>query len=156
MTGLNVSLEPHLISTLKVVRKLLPKQLQDELAEYVADPPRSTIPHHVLQRVSEWARSQSGRDKLRAKSIQHQEYSMVSLLAGTMTSPEKSYGDYVPPPEPEVAAAKRASERKAITALVNSLFSIFGASFAAWWGADKTGWKHEYVRSYVARVPPQP
>ncbi|KAF6761576.1 hypothetical protein DFP72DRAFT_842472 [Ephemerocybe angulata] len=104
----------------------------------------SIIPYQLLQKISEWSRTTSGQTKLHSESISPHDYSMVSLLAGTTTSPEKNFGEYIPPIEPEVLAAKRASERKAITAIVNSVFSVFGAGFAAWWGADRTGWKDEY------------
>lgn len=143
---LNVSLEPHLVSTLKSVRNVLPDELKAELSIYVAQPPKAIIPHRLLQRVSEWTRTDVGMKKLRSKSLKSEDYGMISLLAGTTTSPEKNFGEYAPPAEPEVVAANRARERKAITALVNSVFSVIGAGFAAWWGADKTGWKNEYVR----------
>lgn len=145
-TCLNVSLEPHLVSTLKVVRNVLPDGLKTELAPYIAQPPKAIIPYQLLQKVSEWSRTDGGSKKLRAKSLKPEDYGMISLLAGTTTSPEKNFGQHVPPLEPEVLAANRAKERKAITALVNSVFSVIGAGFAAWWGADKTGWKNEYVR----------
>jgi hypothetical protein len=143
-----VSLEPHLLFTLKAVRNILPDDLKTELASYIAQPPKAIIPHQLLQKVSEWSRTDGGLKKLRAKSLKPEDYGMISLLAGTTTSPEKNFGQYVPPLEPEVLAANRAKERKAITALVNSVFSVIGAGFAAWWGADKTGWKSEYVRRH--------
>ena len=145
-SSLNVSLEPHLVSTLKAVRNILPDELKTELASYIAQPPKTIIPHQLLQKVSGWSRTDGGLKKLRAKSLKPEDYGMISLLAGTTASPEKNFGQYVPPLEPEVLAANRAKERKAITALVNSVFSVIGAGFAAWWGADKTGWKNEYVR----------
>lgn len=143
--GLNVSLEPHLTGTLTATLNLLPKVLKVELSGYVVDPPKSFIAHELLHKISLWSRTTDGTSKLHSISLNPQDYSMVSLLAGTTTSPEKSFGDYKPPKDPEIQAADTARERKAITALVNSLFSIFGAGFAAWWGADKTGWRDEYV-----------
>ena len=73
------------------------------------------------------------------------DYSMVSLLAGTTSSPEGKFGTYIPPKEPEQIEAERANERKSITALLNALLSIGGVGFAAWWAADKTGWRNEWV-----------
>jgi hypothetical protein len=144
--GLSVSLEPHLVDALKQVQGLLPEELKAELTDYVAEPAKPIIPYELLQNVSQWSRTPGGKDKLDFKSLNPQDYSMVSLLAGTTTSPEKTFGDYTPPATPEKQASDRARDRKAITALVNSLFSIFGAGFAAWWGADRTGWRDEYVR----------
>lgn len=70
---------------------------------------------------------------------------MIALLAGSMTSPERKFPDYVPPKEPEVLEAERLKERKTITALVNSLLSIVGAGFATYWAAAMTGWRNEWV-----------
>jgi len=150
-SGLNVSLEPHLLSTLKTVHKLLPEDIRNDLDVHLGDPPKSVIPHELLSRVSAWARTTEGEQLLRSKSISPFDYSMVSLLAGTTTSPEKDFGEYKAPKGPEQVAADRARERKLIAALVNSLFSVFGAGFAAWWGADRTGWKDEYVRGSFER-----
>ena len=74
-----------------------------------------------------------------------QSYSMVSLLAGTITSPERFFGTYVPPRDPAEVQAEKKRETKAITALLNALLSIVGAAFAAWWAAGKTGWRNEWV-----------
>ncbi|KAJ2934874.1 hypothetical protein H1R20_g2232, partial [Candolleomyces eurysporus] len=142
--GLNVSLEPHLVEALKQVQNALPEELKAKLSEYVAQSAKPIIPYELLQEVSQWSRTPAGKDKLGSTSMNPQDYSMVSLLAGTTTSPEKSFGDYTPPASPEKQAADRARERKAITALVNSIFSIFGAGFAAWWASDRTGWRDEY------------
>ncbi|KAJ2919514.1 hypothetical protein MD484_g886, partial [Candolleomyces efflorescens] len=142
--GLNISLEPHLVDALKQVQNILPEELRAELTDYVAQPAKSIIPYELLQSVSQWSRTPGGKGKLDSKSMNPVDYSMVSLLAGTTTSPEKPFGDYTPPATPEKRASDRARERKAITALINSLFSIFGAGFAAWWGADRTGWRDEY------------
>ena len=73
------------------------------------------------------------------------DYSMISLLAGTTSSPEGKFGTYVPPKEPEQIAAERVYERKSITALINALLSIGSVAFAAWWAADKAGWRNEWV-----------
>ncbi|KAG2011692.1 hypothetical protein CC2G_011780 [Coprinopsis cinerea AmutBmut pab1-1] len=143
-TEVNVSLEPHLVEVLKPVRTLLPEALAAELASYIEGAPKDIIPHRLLREISSWSRSDEGIKRLRSKSIGPSTLSMVSLLAGTTTSPERNFGEYVPTKEPEEVAYDKARERKAITALVNSLFSVFGAGFAAWWGADKTGWKDEY------------
>ena len=74
------------------------------------------------------------------------DYSMISLLAGTTSSPEGKFGVYVPPKGPEQIEAERLDQRKSITTLINALLSIGGVAFAAWWAADKTGWKNEWVQ----------
>ena len=74
------------------------------------------------------------------------DYSMISLLVGTTSSPEGKFGAYVPPKGPEQIEAERLNERKSITTLINALLSIGGVAFAAWWAADKTGWKNEWVQ----------
>jgi hypothetical protein len=74
---------------------------------------------------------------------------MVSLLAGTTTSPERKFGAYTPAKEPEELEAEKKKERKAITALLNALLSIGGSGVATWWAADKTGWQNEWVRISV-------
>lgn len=71
---------------------------------------------------------------------------MIALLAGSTTSPERKFADYVPPKDPEVVQTEKMKERKTITALLNALLSIVGSGLAAWWAADKTGWKNEWVR----------
>ena len=147
----NVSLESHLADSLRAVQELLPTELGADLAAYIdSKPPKQIIPYALLQHVSQWSRSKEGRKALGSKSIDPGTLSMIALLAGTTSSPEKNFGDYVPPREPEDIAHDKARERKTITALVNAVFSVFGAGFAAWWGADKTGWKDEYVSSHYA------
>jgi len=69
---------------------------------------------------------------------------MISLLAGTTTSPERKFGDYIPPKEPQEIEANRSREKKAITVLLNAFLSIGGVGFAGWWAADHTGWKNEW------------
>jgi TMEM199 family protein len=146
MDSVNVSLEPHLLQQLAAVRPILPTELGTELSAYIdSQPPKLIIPYGLLQRLSQWSRSKEGGETLKSKSIEPGTFSMISLLAGTTSSPEKSFGVYVPPKEPEEVAHDQARERKSITALVNAVFSVVGAGFAAWWGADKTGWRDEYV-----------
>ncbi|KAH9479489.1 hypothetical protein JR316_0008083 [Psilocybe cubensis] len=143
-TDINVSLEPHLIASLQVVYPLLPHQLAQELCPFLSDPPPAIIPYNVLYALSQWARTEQSQTTLRSKGLEPHAFSMISLLAGTITSPERKFGDYVPPKEPEDIAAERIRERKAITVLLNALLSIAGVAFAAWWAADKTGWANEW------------
>jgi hypothetical protein len=143
---INVSLEPHLAQSLAKIYPLLRHELENELEKYVADPPPSIIPYKTLYAVSQWTRTELGKKALGSNGMDPHSYTMISLLAGTTTSPERKFGDYFPPKEPEEIEANRIKERKAITVLLNALLSIAGVGFAGWWAADRTGWKYEWVR----------
>lgn len=136
---LAVSLEPHLLEALVPLQGRVPPDLAAALGPYIVDPPPRTIPYALLHRISQWARTAD-----LSPPLERGAYSMVSLLAGTTTSPESKLGKYVPPLPPDEAAAQQVRDRKAITALFNALLSVGGAAFAAWWAADKTGWRNEW------------
>jgi len=142
---LNISLEPHLVDTLTPLRAIVSPELAKTLAIYTALPPPPTIPYSILQSISQWARS-TGLETLRSQSppLDPHAYSMISLLAGTTTSPERKLGTFVPPKELEEIETAKAAERKSITALLNALLSIFGCGFAVWWAADMLRWKNEW------------
>ncbi|KAJ7281930.1 hypothetical protein C8J57DRAFT_1056468 [Mycena rebaudengoi] len=144
MNALNISLEPHLIAALAPLSPLLPSELASQLAPYISEPRPSTIPYPVLQALSQWSRTPAGRDALDSVSLEQQSYSMIALLAGSVTSPERKFPAYTPDKSPEEAAALKKAERQAITSLLNALLSIVGSGFAAWWAAGKTGWKNEW------------
>ena len=156
---LNISLEPHLIDTLRPVLPIASADLAPILAPYLSSDPPSTIPYAVLRRLSQWART-TGCDALREQSppLDPQAYTMIALLAGTTTSPERKFGDFTPARDPADVQAERNKERKTITAILNALLSVFGSGFAAWWAADKTGWRNEWVGktifSYDLRLVP--
>ncbi|RDB23854.1 hypothetical protein Hypma_009035 [Hypsizygus marmoreus] len=141
----NISLEPHLIDTLQTLLPIVPADLAKTLDPYVSPSPPATVPYTVLQSISQWART-SGLETLQSQSppLDPQAYSMISLLAGTTTSPERKFGEYIPAKEPEEMEAERIRERKTITALLNALLSILGSGFAVWWAADKLGWRNEW------------
>ncbi|KAI5832259.1 hypothetical protein K523DRAFT_325865 [Schizophyllum commune Tattone D] len=137
---LTVSLELHLLDTLRPLRTRVPPPLAADLEPYLATPPPSTVPYALLLRISQWARAAD----LQSLGLNPSDYTMISLLAGTRTAPDAKLGKYVPPQSAEDAAAQGVRDRKAITALLNALLSIGGAAFAAWWAADKTGWRNEW------------
>ena len=143
---LNISLEPHLIDTLRPVVPIASADLASTLTPYLSSDPPSTIPYAVLRHLSQWART-TGCDTLRKQSppLDPQAYTMVALLAGTTTSPERKFGDFAPARDPADVQAEKNKERKTITAILNALLSILGSGFAAWWAADKTGWQNEWV-----------
>lgn len=152
---LNVSLEPHLIQALIPLLPLLPSSLATELSPYLStetlnkksSPTTSTIPYNLLHSISHWSRTSPGISTLHSASppLEVHDYSMIALLAGTTTSPERKFASYVPPKEPEDVEKERARERKAITTLVNGLLSVGGSGAAAWWASASTGWRDEWV-----------
>lgn len=144
---LNISLEPHLIGVLVPLPPLLPAELATKLTPFLSDPRPPTVPYTFLQNVSQWSRSAAGSAALQAHSPQldQNDYTMVALLAGTTTSPERIFPQYTPPKEPAELERQKQEEKKAITTLMNALLSIGGTGFAAWWAAGRTGWKNEWV-----------
>lgn len=151
-SDINISLEPHLVETLRPLYKLLPRELAQELQQYVSDTPPALIPYKILLSVSKWTHTDDGQNTLKRKGLNSTDYSMVALLAGTTTSPERNFGTYVPPKDPEEVEKERARERKAITALVNSVLSVGCVGFAAWWAGSRQGWKPEWV-SVLRSIP---
>ncbi|KAF8909341.1 hypothetical protein CPB84DRAFT_1765887 [Gymnopilus junonius] len=143
-TDINLSLEPHVALSLQRIFPLLPPHTARLLEQYITIPLPTLIPYNVLFSVSQWARSEGAQDPLKSNQLDPQNYSMVALLAGTTTSPERKFATYVPPKDPEEVEADRMRERRAITYLLNALLSIGGVGFAAWWAADKTGWSNEW------------
>ncbi|KAG7443625.1 uncharacterized protein BT62DRAFT_320834 [Guyanagaster necrorhizus] len=145
-SDLNISLEDHLRDTLSSVQRLLPCELSAQLQIYFTQPKPALIPYTVLQSVSQWSRSPSGSSALRSATPPRDpnNFSMVSLLAGTTTSPERKFGSYVLPRDPEEIEAERKRERRAITTLMNALLSVGGSGFAAWWASQHAGWKKEW------------
>lgn len=144
--NVNISFEPHLADILVPLRSVLPGELAGQLDAYLTDPRPATIPYAFLQSISQWARSPTGSSALKGSPLlDPKDYSMIALLAGTVTSPERKFGSYQPPPDPEVIAAQNNEERKQITTLVNALLSVGGSAFAALWASQHTGWKYEWV-----------
>ncbi|KAF8889373.1 hypothetical protein BD779DRAFT_1439437 [Infundibulicybe gibba] len=143
---LNISLEPHLLESLKVLPLNLPSNLADLLGPYIGINPPATIPYSTLRAISTWSRTEAGVQALRKSSppLDPSKYTMISLLAGTTTSPERKFPTHVPEREPQDIAAEQAKERKSITALLNALLSIGGSGFAVWWAAEKLHWRNEW------------
>jgi len=144
MSVLNISLKPHLIEILTPLPPLLPPELAAQLIPYISQPVPPTVPHSLLQSISQWARTPEGLAALQSSSLEPQSYSMIALLAGSVTSPERKFPAYIPDKTPEEAEALKKAERQAITSLLNALLSIIGSGFAAWWAAGRTGWKNEW------------
>lgn len=161
---LNVSLEEHLVDTIRPLTALLPGPLAAELSQVLdaSSPPRPstprprarTIPYALLTAISKWSRSAPGEQALasHAPPLRVQDYTMLALLAGTRTSPERLF-PHIPMPLPgadstntQAARRRELGDRRAVTAVVNALLSIAGAAVATWWAAERLGWRNEWVR----------
>ncbi|KAJ7173772.1 hypothetical protein C8R46DRAFT_893187 [Mycena filopes] len=144
MSVLNISLERHVLDILTPLPPLLPPDLATQLTPYISEPRPPTVPYPLLQSISQWSRTPAAQTALQSASLEPQSYSMVALLAGSITSPERKFPANIPEKSPEEAAALKTAERKAITSLVNALLSIVGSGFATYWAAGRTGWKNEW------------
>ncbi|KAK7687939.1 hypothetical protein QCA50_009158 [Cerrena zonata] len=154
---LNVSLEPHLVEILRPLVPLLPDELLSKLmvALNAYDTPSSAlsrksqlsplIPYSVLTGISSWARSSSGVSKLSSQNppLDPHSYSMVALLAGTITSPERKFPD-MPKGADDDDPERARNDRRAIVGLLNALLSILGSGAATWWAAQRLSWKNEW------------
>ncbi|KAJ3893331.1 hypothetical protein GG344DRAFT_15405, partial [Lentinula edodes] len=143
--SVNVSLETHLVSALEPLLFITDASLSTRLAQHLSDP-MGIIPYDILLSVSRWSRSATGSSALRACSppLDPNSYTMIALLAGTTTSPERKFGPYQPPQEPERLVAQEKRERKAITTIINGVLSIIGSGAAAWIGSERTNWRQEW------------
>jgi hypothetical protein len=150
---LNISLEPHLHKTLKPIVAHLPEPFSEQLEVYlnVQNPTQSTptIPYSLLQSISQWARTPSGLASINNHEppLSPHDYTMIALLAGTTTSPERKFPTYIPP-DPHSDRKREYKDRKAVTAIFNALLSIVGSGAATWWAAERTGWGPEWVCVY--------
>ena len=179
-SGLNVSLEPHLIEALQPLIAILPQGLSANLSQVLSSAASSTpataddpaalivsgassshrqplIPYSLLSAISTWTRSPDGRDALAScdPPLDPSSYAMVSLLAGTRTSPEKNFPDVPPKPDSGKEALKEVNDRRAVTAVLNALLSVLGSGVATWWAADRLRWKDEWVSSPLTCLSPE-
>ncbi|KAG6331271.1 hypothetical protein ID866_7816 [Astraeus odoratus] len=143
--GLNVSLETHLREALALIRGIAPADLSNDLAPYVSSEQTTTtavptIPYDILQRVSKWSQTPEGTKSLQdcSPSLDPQSYTMVALLAGTRTSPEKHFPPYAAK-DPLEERRRAVDERKAISAVFNAVLSVAGTGAATWWASNRTG-----------------
>lgn len=145
---LNVSLESHLLDALGPLTSCpkLPVDLADQLKNLLAGP-SPTIPYNLLNSISRWSRTPAGIKDLSSRALDPSSYSIVSLLAGATTSPERKFPGYTPPKDPQEIEREKTRERRAITAILNSLLSILGCAAAAWFASQRTGWRDEWVSS---------
>lgn len=138
-SDINISLEQHLLDTLTTLAPVLPVHISLDLSA-------PTVPYSVLQSISKWSRTAEGETALKGLGLDVQSYSMIALLAGSVTSPERRF----PAPEKRVDESKREmNDRKAVVAVVNSLLSIAGAGVATWWACGVAGWRDEWVSAHL-------
>jgi hypothetical protein len=147
---LSVSLEPHLIETLRPLVDAVPAPLSAELSPLLSEKTTSstpTISYALLQSISRWARTEEAARALRSKNppLDPLAYNIVSLLAGTRTSPDKKFPQLPHPSARSDIAARDVSDRRAIIAVLNALLSVICTGAATWWAAQRTGWRDEWV-----------
>lgn len=178
-SDVNISLEQHLAEALRPLVPILPDKLSAELshvldtapstASFVAPPMSGTptsplgvaysqklIPYSLLSAISTWARSAVGERAITEHDppLDPNSYTMVALLAGTRTSPEKKYPDAPLVSADAGDAQKELNDRRAVTAVLNALLSIFGAGVATWWAAGRLAWRDEWVSVKSATLVP--
>lgn len=145
---LNISLEPHLREALTPLPPLLPAPIAERLKSHlnVENPSQSipTITYSLLHSISQWSRTSPGLEALQNNipPLPPHSYSMVALLAGTTTSPERHFPSYVPP-DPRADRQREMNDRKIVTSILNALLSIGGSGIATWLAAER--WKSEWV-----------
>ncbi|OBZ74213.1 hypothetical protein A0H81_05857 [Grifola frondosa] len=154
---LNVSLEDHLVDVLRPLLTLLPTPLAVQLTPLLSTTSSlqstgactsRTIPYALLDAISRWARSPDGESALRAhvSPLSPQDYTMIALLAGARTSPERKFPAIMGKQSLGLDhdLKKELSDRRAVTAVINALLSIGGSGVATWWAAERLGWRDEW------------
>ncbi|KAI0820361.1 hypothetical protein BC628DRAFT_1413163 [Trametes gibbosa] len=164
---LAVSLEDHLLHALRPLPPLLPSplaaQLDSALRPSASVPPSAesavgseaarrslrTIPYDLLAAISKWARSSAGKQALTSHEppLLPADYTMVALLAGTRTSPDRKFPS-VPMPgtasDTQAASRRELSDRRAVTAVINALLTIGGSAAAAFYASGRLAWRDEW------------
>jgi TMEM199 family protein len=146
MNDLDVSLESHLILTLRPLLDIIPAPLSEKLSQCL-EAANPTISYTLLQSISRWVRTEEGKSALRSKvpPLDPLNYNMVSLLAGSRTSPDKKFPSS---PARSDGIAREISDRRSIIAVLNSLLSVICTGAATWWATQRTSWRDEWVCSH--------
>ena len=155
---LNVSLEPHLRDALTALFRILPEDTSQQLNTHLSAEADATavpvIPYKLILKISSWCQTSNGKAALQGCSppLDPQSYTMVSLLAGTRTSPEKHFPPYTAK-DPEEEQRLQTKDRKAIATLVNAVLSVLGTGVATWLASEHAGIQLEWVcRSFYSRL----
>lgn len=156
--GANISFTHDLSEKLEPLKRILPTHLAvliPSLPSSQSHPPEATpadsalaspqiVPYSLLYSISKWTRTEEGTAALSANSLNPRSYEMVSLLAGTITSPDRKFPAHKPEADPLMDARRETNDRKAVVALVNALLSIGGSGVATWYAAGVAGWRNEW------------
>jgi hypothetical protein len=147
MNDLHVSLESHLILTLRPLLDIIPAPLSEKLSQRI-DTANPTISYALLQSISRWVRTEEGKSALSSKvpPLDPLHYNMVSLLAGARTSPDKKFPSS---PTRSDGIAREIGDRRLIIAVLNSLLSVICTGAATWWATQRTSWRDEWVCSHL-------
>ncbi|KAI9461488.1 hypothetical protein HD554DRAFT_2206739 [Boletus coccyginus] len=147
---LNVSLEPHLREALAALLLILPAETSQQLASRLSSETKATvlgqlIPYELILSISRWCQTTDGKAALQTCSppLDSQSYTMVSLLAGTRTSPEKHFPPYTAK-DPEEDQRLQTRDRKATATLVNAVLSVVATGVATWWASEYTRMQLEW------------
>ncbi|CAE6508764.1 unnamed protein product [Rhizoctonia solani] len=117
-----------------------PPELQTLLREHIKPTVEDTsteVPYDLITGIAKWGESERGREILKEEGLDPSSYHLIPLLAGTIFAPS-SKPPLPPPPEHDPS-----EDRRAITALINGMFSVVGVGFAAWWAAGNVYWRNE-------------
>ncbi|KAF9786500.1 hypothetical protein BJ322DRAFT_1004413 [Thelephora terrestris] len=157
--GANISLTRDLADRLEPLKRILPTHFSALIPSLPPPPsPSSTaapgdfattstpvVPYSLLYSISKWTRTVEGTAALSANSLNPRSYEMVSLLAGTITSPDRKFPAHKPETNDPLADARREiADKKAVVTLVNALLSIVGSGAATWYAAGVAGWRNEW------------
>ena len=171
--SVNISLEDYLAESLRPLLAILPEHLAAELkdilnfthaaqriASHDSEPSERTmvrtIPYALLAAISKWARTPEAEYAMKGHEppLRVQDYSMVALLAGTRTSPERKFPVVVTPITiTQVSHSREVGDRRAVIAVVNAMLSIGGSGVATWWAAGRLLWREEWVRRAFGNPP---
>lgn len=137
-----ISIPEHLWETLLPLIKLdvEPPELLDLLQEHIKPKVEDTspeAPYDLIVGIAKWSQSEDGKKILEGENLDPKSYSLIPLLAGTTFAPSSK------PPPPPPPQTDHSEDRRAITALINGLFSVVGVGFAAWWASGNVYWRNE-------------
>jgi len=159
--GMNVSFTHDLADRLEPLKRILPPHLAVPIPSLPPSPSPPTtaapsnsvttstpiVPYSLLYSISKWTRTEEGAVALSANSLNPRSYEMVSLLAGSITSPERRFPPHKTENNDPLADARREiNDRKAVVTLINALLSIGGSGAAIWYATGVAGWRNEWVR----------
>lgn len=148
------SFEPDLQETLRSLLPVLPPNKASSLKGYLIKGKYETkpeVPYDFLRDISRWVQTNSDTNAFKEANLKAVDYSMIALLAGSMSSPRSTF----PPMERKSSVGREtfSQSTKEITTLLNCAITVVGAGVAAWFASSRTGWGNEWVsRRYGAFV----